>query len=68
MQVINKTRTMSRKRGYKIVFPNSRFELKGFEVLLDSGIPTAAMKDNSYWITEAQYKLLKTKKIRFTIL
>jgi hypothetical protein len=54
-----------RKHPSKIWFPSKTEELRGFKVLLNSGIPTYATNDNKYVINEFQYDLLKENEIKF---
>jgi len=60
-----KTRSVKSPRKRRVWFPNEKAELKGFRILLDSGIPTYATKDDRYIINELQYSLLKESKVEF---
>lgn len=55
----------SRKGSSTIWFTNKKEELKGFRVLLDTGVPTFVTKDDKYVINEFQYNLLKENEIKF---
>jgi hypothetical protein len=49
----------------KIRFKSSEAELKGFEVLLKSGMPTRAVADDKYIINELQCRMLKSNDIDY---
>jgi capsule polysaccharide export protein KpsE/RkpR len=48
-----------------IRFPTEEEELKGFGVLLDSGMPVHATADDVYTINELQCSLLRQKGIKY---
>jgi hypothetical protein len=56
---------MNDTKRTKIRFKTERDELKGFEILLRSGIPTHATADDKYIITDKQCKMLKEKNIEY---
>jgi hypothetical protein len=48
-----------------IKFKTNKDELRGYEVLLDSSMPTSSTADDRYMINELQEKMLKRKHVAF---
>jgi len=48
-----------------IKFKTKNDELKGYGVLLDSGMPSSSTADDRYKINELQEKMLKRKHVAF---
>lgn len=67
VQVIHKPERDSKRHQYRVSFPTAKEELRGFEVLMDSGIPTHSTADDKYIINETQYRMLKKQHIEFHI-
>jgi hypothetical protein len=56
---------LSQLKPIKVRFKNESDELKGFEVLLNSGMPVHATADDRYIINEVLCNLLTKKGIEY---